>query len=158
MFRFFLPVVLFFPASAFATDSQRQVPAMSAPQFDSLVAALESGQIDRTQLAALSQVGSGNITRLTARTGLPYMTPSADEDYFSFGADSGKKHYIVWFTVTPRLPQDAETPGLAAILANRRVTQYHVIALIEGRKESNLVASRLRDADSSKIRQPGQRD
>lgn len=163
LLRLALPVVLLFSASVLAANNKGEVPAISAQQADSLVAALKSGEIDRAHLPSLPPVAGAEITRLTSRTGLLYMTPGDNEDFFAFGANVGKKHYIFWFTVSPRLPQDAATPALAAILEHGRVTQYQVIALIQGRKESKLVACRIRGAgpscepsasDSSKIRQP----
>ncbi|WP_431476543.1 hypothetical protein [Massilia eburnea] len=167
--RLCLPVALFFSAPVFAADSQRQTPVMSTQQADSLVAALKSGEIDRSPLSSLPQVEGADITRLTSRTGLPYITPSDNEDYFAFSAAAGKKHYLFWFTVTPRLPQGAGTPTLAAILEHGRVTQYQVISLIPGRKESKQLACHSRelgpdctslpsDSNSSKIRQPAPRN
>lgn len=167
--RFSLPVALLFAAPVVAANSQRQVPRISAQQADRLVAALKSGEFDRTQSPSLPQVDGADITRLTSRTGLHYITPSDNEDYFAFSAMAGKRHYIFWFTVIPRLPQDAGTPGLAAILEHGRVTQYQVISLVPGRKESKQLACHSRelgpdctslpaDSDSSKIRQPAQRD
>lgn len=164
LLRLALSAALLFPALVLAANNKEQVPTLSAQQAVTLVAALKSGEIDRTQLPSLPPVEGADITRLTSRTGLLYMAPGDNEDFFAFGANVGKKHYIFWFTVSPRLPQDAATPALAAILEHGRVTQYQVIALIQGRKESNLVACRIRsagpgcgpsDADSSKIRQPG---
>ncbi len=80
-------------------------------------------------------------------TGIHHITPDENEDYFVLSAKAGKKRYIFWFTVTPRLPQGAATPDLRAILENGRVTQYHVISFVQGKKESKLIACHSRDSN-----------
>lgn len=161
--------VLFLSAPVLAATGRQQFPTMSAQQADSLVAAFKSGEIDRAQIPSLPHVKGADIAHLTAQTSLIYIMPSENEDSFAFRAQVGREHYLVWFTVAPRLPQGAGTPGLAAILENGRVTQFQVISLILGRKESRQVACHSRelgpdctslpiDSNSRKTRQPGQRD
>ena len=144
-FRFPLLVFLVLSAPALAANSQRQEPTISTQQADGLVTALKSGEIDRAQLSSLPQVNGADITHLTATTGIHRIAPNNDEDYFAFSARAGNKRYSFYFTVTPRLPEGAKPPSLAALLENGRVTQYDVTSFVQGKANGHLVACYSRD-------------